>query len=226
MDVYPRRERILDVSEREYAQLEAAPVDGTGEPDAADAPRSINVVSDEIEVATEEEIRRVIEEEGKVLEPEIAIAEHEGTPPPPGEGPRTRSYISDHPTNFDWREDVERLVNRIQKKFPNQTYANTYYWHPPYSPPAITRRYDSVSVDFWGGGFSNGKYAGYRGKPIGTSLGHQVWKALWNDPYASNISWNIWNGRMWVRGRGWSASPWGPPDSDAGHYKHVHCTYI
>jgi hypothetical protein len=53
MGVYPRREKIVDVSEREYSQLEAAPVDGTGEPDAADAPRSINVVSDEIEVATE-----------------------------------------------------------------------------------------------------------------------------------------------------------------------------
>jgi hypothetical protein len=166
-----------------------------------------------------------MEEEGKVLEPEIALAEHEGAPPPPGEGPRTRSYISDHPTNFDWRPDVARLVNRIQKKFPNQTYANTYYWHPPYSPPAITRRYDAVSVDFWGGGLSNGRYAGYRGKPIGTSLGHQVWKALWNEPYAPNISWIIWNGRMWVRGRGWSASPWGPPDSDAGHYKHIHCSY-
>ena len=105
----------MDVSEREYGQLEAAPVDGTAEPAVADAPEPINVVSDEIEVATEEEIRRVIEEEGKVLEPEIALAEHEGAPPPPGEGPRTRSYISDHPTNFDWRPDVARLVNRIQK---------------------------------------------------------------------------------------------------------------
>ena len=56
-----------------------------------------------------------------MLEPEIAVAEHEDAPPPPGEGPRTRSYISDHPTNFDWRQDVARLVNRIQKHFPNQT---------------------------------------------------------------------------------------------------------
>jgi len=217
----------VDVSEREYTQLETAPVDGTGEPDAADAPGPINIVSDEIEVATEEDLQRVIEQEGRALEPEIAVAEHEDAPPPPGEEDRgrTRSYISDHPTNFDWRPDVARLVNRIQKKFPNQTYANTYSWHPPYSPPAITRRYDAVSVDFWGGGLSNGRYVGYRGKPIGTSLGHQVWKAIWNDPYAPNISWIIWNGRMWVRGRGWSASPWGPPDSDAGHHKHIHVSY-
>ncbi len=75
------------------------------------------------------------------------------------------------------------------------------------SPPAITRRYDAVSVDFWGGGLSNGRYVGYQGKPIGTSFGHQVWKALWNDPNAPNICWIIWNGRMWVRGRGWSPLP-------------------
>jgi hypothetical protein len=217
----------VDVREMDYLTLEAPPVDGTDEPDAGEAPLQINVVSDEIEVATEEDLQIIIEQEGKVREPEIAAAEHEGAPPPPlEEGEvRTRSYISDHPTNFNWRPDVARLVNRIQKKFPNQTYANTYYWHPPYSPPAITRRYDAVSVDFWGGGVSNGRYVGYRGKPIGTQLGHQVWKALWTDPHAPNISWIIWNGRMWIRGRGWSDAPWGPPDSDAGHHKHVHVSY-
>ena len=60
----------------------------------------------------------------------------------------TRSYIDDHPTNFDFRADVARLVNRIQSKFPWQTFANTYYWHPPYDPPTITVQYDQVSVDF------------------------------------------------------------------------------
>ena len=217
----------MDVSEREYAQLEGAPVDGTDEPDAADASGPINVVTDEVEVATEEELRRVIEQEGKVLEPEIAVAKHEDAPPPPGEEEtRTRGYIQDHPTHFNWRPDVAQLVSRIQRQFPNQTYANTYSWHPPYSPPAITMRYDAVSVDFWGGGVSNGRYVGYRGKPIGTSLGQQVFNALWNDPQAPNISWIIWNGRMWIRGRGWSPSPWGPADSDAGHYEHIHCTYL
>lgn len=223
----PRKEESVDVSEREYARLEGAPVDGTGESEAAGDPGPVNVVSDEVEVATEEELRRVIEQEGKVLEPEIAVAEHEGAPPPPGEeGGTTRGYSVDHPTNFNWRPDVAQLVSRIQRQFPNQTYANTYSWHPPYSPPAITRRYDAVSVDFWGGGLSNGRYVGYRGKPIGTALGHRVWQALWNDPHAPNISWIIWNGRMWIRGRGWSAAPWGPADSDAGHYEHIHVSYV
>ena len=123
----PRKGESVDVSEREYAQLEGAPVDGTGEPDAADAPREINVVSEEVEVATEEELRRVIEQEGEVLEPEIAIARQEDAPPPPGEeGSTTRGYGDDHPTHFDWRPDVAQLVSRIQKQFPHQTYANTY----------------------------------------------------------------------------------------------------
>jgi hypothetical protein len=112
----------------------------------------------------------------KELEPEIAAAEPDATLGP-GEAravSRALPYHVLHPTNFNWRADVARLVNRIQKKFPWQTYANTYSWHPPYSPPLITVRYDAVSVDFWGGGRSNGKYVGYRGKPIGTSFGHQV----------------------------------------------------
>jgi hypothetical protein len=83
-----------------------------------------------------------------------------------------------------------------------------------------------VSVDFWGGGVSNGQYVGYRGKPIGTQLGQQVWEALWNDPYAPNISWIIWNGKMWIRGSGWEGSPPGPADSDADHYNHIHVTYV
>jgi hypothetical protein len=53
-----------------------------------------------------------------------------------------------------------------------------------------------------------------------------VWNALFHHPYLPNIFWIIWNGRMWVRGSGWEASPWGPPDSDAGHFQHIHVTYV
>ena len=52
-----------------------------------------------------------------------------------------------------------------------------------------------------------------------------MWNAIFNDPYLPNISWIIWNGRMWVRGSGWRQAPVGPPDSDAGHYKHIHVSY-
>jgi hypothetical protein len=206
--------------------LEDRPVDGTDEPEAEKAPEPINILSDEIEVATEEELQRIIEQEGKELEPEIAAEAEAALGPGVATAvSRALSYPELHPTNFNWRADVARLVNRIQKKFPWQTYANTYRWHPPYDPPLITVRYDAVSVDFWGGGRSNGKYVGYRGKPIGASLGQRVFNAIFNDPYKPNIFWIIWNGRMWVRGTGWEASPWGPPGSDAGHYKHIHVTY-
>jgi hypothetical protein len=66
-----RGERIVESSERDYQTLEATPVDGTEEPEAENPPEPINIVSDEIEVATEEDLRRVIEEEGKFREPEI-----------------------------------------------------------------------------------------------------------------------------------------------------------
>jgi hypothetical protein len=213
----------VDVSERNYSTLGASPVDGTSEPEAESVPEPINIVSDEIEAATEEDLQRIIREEGKVLEPEIAAYELEDLAPSPGEARAvSRSYGSDHPTHFNFRADVARLVNRIQKKFPSQTFANTYYMHPP----NYGRKYERVSVDFWGGGRSGGRYVGYRGKPIGTSLGHKVWNALWRDPYSPNISWIIWDGKMWVRGSGWGPAPWGPADSDAGHYKHVHVTYV
>lgn len=213
----------MDISERNYRTLEASPVDGTNEPDANSVPERINIISDDVEAATEEDLQRIIEEEGKVAEPEIGAYELDPAPSPTEAGMVGRaSYISNHPTHFNFRADVARLVNRIQKKFPWQTFANTYYMHPP----VYGRKYEFVSVDFWGGGLSNGRYVGYRGKPIGTSLGHKVWNALYHDPYKPNIFWIIWNGKMWVRGTGWEASPWGPPDSDAGHYKHIHVTYV
>ncbi len=211
------------ISERDYLTLENPPTDGTDEPEAEKVPEPINIVSDEIEPATEEELQRIIEEEGKVREPEIAAFELEDLTPSPGEARAvSRSYITDHPTHFNFRADVARLVNRIQRKFPWQTFANTYYMHPP----TYGRKYEFVSVDFWGGGLSNGRYVGYRGKPIGASLGHRVFNAIYHDQYKPNIFWIIWNGRMWVRGTGWGPSPWGPPDSDPRHEKHIHVTYM
>jgi hypothetical protein len=206
----------------DYLTLETPPVDGTHEPETGDFIGVVNGVPDEIEVATEEDLLGIIEQEGRAIEPEIAASRP--TEPVSYRG-GARSYVSDHPTRFDWRPDVARAIKRVQAKFPQQTFANTYVWHPPYNPPIINTRHDAVSVDFWGGGVSRGRYVGYRGKPIGTALGHKVWHALFYDPHLPNIAWIIWNGRMWVRGRGWSRAPGGPPDSDAGHHKHVHCTF-
>ena len=218
----------MDIRERKYPPLGTAPVDSTSKSEASEVVMGINIISDDYEAASDEDLRYIIEREGKLREPEILAAYERARPRSPG-GAREvgiRSYEEDHPTNFDWREDVEQLVNRIQAQFPWQTYANTYYWHPPYDPPTITVQYDAVSVDFWGGGIEDGVYVGYRGKPIGTDLGNQVWNALSYDEYLPNIFWIIWDGWMWVSGSGWSAAPWGPPDSDAGHYNHIHVTYF
>src|SRR5215203_6363480 len=128
MSVYLKRgEKIMDISERDYQTLEDPPVDGLDEPDAEKVPEPINIASDEIEAATEEELQRVIEEEGKVSEPEIGAFEL-GDPGSSPSEPRaaSRSYISDHPTHFDFRAEVARAVNQVQAKFPNQTFANTY----------------------------------------------------------------------------------------------------
>ena len=212
----------MNNSEREYQTLQDPPVNGIDDPEPEKVPEQINIVSDEIEAATEEELQRIIEEEGRASEPEIGAYRLEVPASSLGEARAvSRSYISDHPTHFDFRADVARLVNRIQKTFPMQTFANTYFMHPP----VYGRKYEFVSVDFWGGGLSNGRYVGYRGKPIGASLGQQVQDALLHDPNLPNIFWIIWNGKMWVDGTGWGPSPWGPPDSDAGHFKHVHVTY-
>jgi hypothetical protein len=125
---------------------------------------------------------------------------------------------------------VRRLVKKYEAEFPWQTYINTYVWHPPYNPPSITRRYDTVSFDVWGGGLDrNGKYMGYRGRALGATQGDRIFKRIWNDPAYPPIHWIIWSGKMWVNpafgGRGWGPSPWGPPDSDPGHYRHIHVTF-
>ena len=71
-------------------------------------------------------------------------------------------YIDDHPTRFDFRGDVRMVINRVQAKFPNETFANICVQHPP----GFEGKYDLVSVDFWGG-LRNGRYVGYRDKPKG-----------------------------------------------------------
>lgn len=141
------------------------------------------------------------------------------------------SYIDDHPTNFNWRSDVQGVVNRVQKKWPWKTYINTYWWHPPYNPPAIVERFDSRSFDVWGGGGTGqGSYSGYRGKPLPVELGKQIFDFIFNNPNPPNINWTIYRGRMWwnpvTGGHGWQASPPGPADSDPGHYNHIHVTFL
>jgi hypothetical protein len=136
------------------------------------------------------------------------------------------SYISEHPTNFNWTSPVKKRVLSVQRKWPWETFLNTYLWHPPYAPPYITRRYDQVSFDVWnGGGYNASTYSGYRGKPLPPDLGRKIFNHLFYTNHGPPIAWIIYRGRMWVRGVGWGPAPGGPPDSDPGHYNHIHVTY-
>lgn len=212
MDIVEAEKRLWIPPE---VELES-PVDGTEDP--ADRNVHVNTVPGEIEPATEEEMREEVRRFGKLREPEIG---REEKPPPPGAA-AFGSYIDDYPTRFFFRSDVARLIPRIQKKFPWASYICTYLNHPPVYGP----KYQHVSLDVWGGGLVNGRYAGYRGKTLGYDLGWKIFNALFNDPYLPSIYWVIWAGKMWTRGYGWGPAPWGPAGSDAGHHYHIHCSYI
>lgn len=195
-----------------------APVDGgTGGP-PPDTNIHINTVPGEIEATDAEGLQAEIRFYGMIREePEIARARALAVP----EG-RDAGYSDTYWTHFNWRADVARLVPRLQKKFPWQSYINTYYKHPP----VFGRKYEFVSYDVWGGGVIEGRYTGYRGKPLPQALGTRMFNAIWNDPYPPNIYWIIYRGRMWTRGYGWGPAPWGPPDSDPQHNAHIHVTYL
>jgi hypothetical protein len=195
------------------------PVDGEEDIPTEERPE-LNYDGAEVLKATEEELEREIETYGRLLEPEM-LREEEKPVPPKGVA-FGMGYSDTYWTHFDFRADVRGAIARVQKKVPWLTYANTYYRHPP----VYGRKYEFVSNDYWGGGRVNGRYAGYRGKPIGNDLGWKVFNAVFNDPARPNIAWIIFGGRMWTRGYGWGPAPGGPAGSDAGHYFHVHCTYV
>ncbi|MDP9410799.1 MAG: hypothetical protein M3P70_09895 [Actinomycetota bacterium] len=126
-------------------------------------------------------------------------------------------YVRDHPTNYVWRADLERLTARLVNMDPfyRRIWVNTYFIHPPgVAPPPR----DTVSFDVWG--------FGGRGTPLEVNLGWQVYRTLFDDPKLPNINWIIWQGRMWTRTGGPGPAPPGPPGSDAGHFNHIHVTYL
>jgi hypothetical protein len=77
-------------------------------------------------------------------------------------------YVRAHPTNYNWRDDIEKLtrgtVNRYA--FRNRIWINTYHHHPPGGPDDFWRHRDTTSFDVWG--FDD------RGDPLPKLLGDQV----------------------------------------------------
>lgn len=123
-------------------------------------------------------------------------------------------YVRQHPTNYDWRDDLESLTARLVNMdgFYKKIWINTYMGHPP----GWNR--DMTSFDVWG--------FGGRGDPLPVEIGQQVFDAIFNDPDPPHIWWTIYRGRMWTRVGGWQGSPAGPPDSDPEHNQHIHVTYL
>jgi hypothetical protein len=132
------------------------------------------------------------------------------------DGNRNVDYVRRHPTNYIWRADIERLTARLvnMDAFSRRIWVNTYFQHPP----VVTPFRDKVSFDVWG--------FGGRGTRLPVDLGWQVRRTLFNSPHLPNINWIIWQGRMWTRGIGPGPAPPGPPGSDAGHFNHLHVTYL
>lgn len=134
------------------------------------------------------------------------------------------SYISQHPTSFNFASPVKSLVEEIQDLFPWLTYLNSYFWHPPYDPPSITVRYDPWSFDAWGGGLYRGDYTGYRGKPLPDYLHEKIFNYVFYKQ-SRPIDWVCTNGWLWTHYGGWSRyDPYDPYDADMGHYRHLHFT--
>ena len=148
------------------------------------------------------------------------------------------SYLSDHPTNFIWTPRVQERVNAVQNRHPWKTFINTYWDHPPdfwAISNGLPRRwapgyYDMVSFDVWEGGLdANGRYTGYRGKPLRVKLGKKIFNQLFYATSGPSIDWIIYRGRMWwnpaTGGPGWTVAPGGAAGSDPNHDEHMHVTY-
>jgi hypothetical protein len=121
------------------------------------------------------------------------------------------SYIDIHPTRYNWRSDVEEVACYLVGNY--DVWCNTYVDHPP------GWGLDIVSMDVW--------HSGGRGYTIDPWEGQAVFDDIYdNAPWTPAIWWTIWWGEMWSIGGGWEAAPGGPPDSDPGHFSHIHFTFV
>lgn len=157
---------------------------------------------------------------------------------PPGfqpKSPRPGDYVDEHPTRYDWRDDIEELIRLIYRRFggPDEQQMNTYINHPP-NPNANGRSIflgfdtQSLSLDVWG--------PGGRADPLPPERHRNIFNFLFNLAGAPDWWWAISRGDMWVRNRDvnlnpqWEGrfedAPGGPPDSDPDHVNHLHLTLL
>jgi hypothetical protein len=124
------------------------------------------------------------------------------------------NYIRQHPTNYVWEPRVKRVAYQLvnMDRFYKRIWANTYFQHPP------DWNRDDTSFDVWA-------YGG-RGSFLSPTLRREVFDVIFNMDGAPDIWWIISGGGMWTRAGGWEDAPWGPADSDPGHWGHIHVTYL
>ena len=157
---------------------------------------------------------------------------------PPGfepKAPRPGNYVDQHPTRYDWREDIEELIRLIYRRFggPDEQEMNTYVNHPPNPKEngrSIWLGFDTqhLSLDVWG---PRG-----RGDALPLERHRDIYRFLFNLDGAPDWWWAISRGDMWQRNRDVNLNPqWeghirdpdpGPPDSDPDHERHIHLTLL
>jgi hypothetical protein len=124
--------------------------------------------------------------------------------------PNSGWYSERHPTRYTWRSDVEAWARYLVDNF--DCWVCTYLNHPP----GWWR--DETSLDVWG--------PAHRGDPLDATLGDEIFDLLFNYSGKPDIDWTLRNGWIWTRSGGWSwYSNDDAPDSDAGHFLHIHVTY-
>lgn len=111
-----------------------------------------------------------------------------------------------HSVHYDWRPDVEQVVNHLHKLYgPLNIY--TYVDHP-------WPGWDGRSFDVWGkGGLLD---------PLSREVGRQIRDHLMHLPWGPFIRHTIWRHSLWTSFGGYSE--WTANDH-SGVYRHLHVTY-
>jgi hypothetical protein len=124
------------------------------------------------------------------------------------------SYVDAHPTRYDdvWRPDIDEWARYLVDNY--HVWCNTYFDHPPEEEWAGD--YDGVSFDVW-------DYAG-RGYDIDPAVGQEIFRLLFYYKGEPNISWIIWQRRLYSARNAWAGERWGH-NKHTWHDDHIHVTY-
>ena len=130
----------------------------------------------------------------------------------------TGSYIDNHPTRYEWREDVANVIRRLYRRFGSAISVNTYVQHPGDEDGRFAR--DTAAFDVWGPGGREAADSTFFLDPV---LGDQIYHFLFDDLNPPDIDWIIYKQEIWTR-ETFSKRPFGFDDFTF-HNDHIHVTY-